>query len=210
MPIGSFDCGWVCVQIAMLTDDEIKGLPHNLNKLRGLGVRARFLRALSTDDLLAIKRHLRPEESDTARNASVEVMLRSKVIEHIPDRRALRCLLNTPYLSCAFLQRAKPAKAIAAVGSKKSRSTRRSVSTGSRTRMPLQDIQDTKSPRFLHKSDSEDQRASSVRLSDMCGSEDSSASDAPPIVRFSDRDESEDQNASGVSPDLGLSDKDML
>lgn len=100
MPIDSFDCGWGDVQIAMLTDDEIKGLPHNLNKLRGLGVRARFLRALSTDDLLAIKRHLRPEESDTARNASVDIMLRNKVIKHILDRRTLRCLLDTPSLSC--------------------------------------------------------------------------------------------------------------
>lgn len=63
----------------MLTDDEIRGIPNNLKKLKGLGVEGRFLRAISTDDLLAIKRHLRPEEFDETRMAHEDQMLRSKV-----------------------------------------------------------------------------------------------------------------------------------
>lgn len=57
-------CPAVVVQVAMLTDDEICGTPDNLRSLQGVGVRSRFLTSLSTEDVLAIKRHLRTEETD--------------------------------------------------------------------------------------------------------------------------------------------------
>jgi hypothetical protein len=54
------------IRFAMLTDEEVSGLPANLPKLEHHQLNKRFARAISAADLLAIKMHLRQEEDADA------------------------------------------------------------------------------------------------------------------------------------------------